>query len=352
MQLAHKKRMNSGITMADVATAIGVAPSTVSRALRGDARISSQRRQEIKEAAEAMGYRPNPMVSALMMNRNGGTAKVEVNTIALITDYVEAEGWRGKDVCQWEYEGLAKRAYALGYKLEEFALVDYGHDLSKLQRVLRNRGICGVIFGFSRNRMRKQILSTEHFAVAGLSAYFRYATVDRSNFHGLYNVRLALDKMTERGYRKIGLVVPEMNNRISGYLWSAGTLDWQRHLPRNRRCLPFIPDSDSSEGVFIKWMQKEKPDALLVYKLPVKLWLGRMGYRVPEDIGVAYLYRTRREMDSTAGIDGNLQLVGAAAIDLVVANLSTNQMGLPENPKEVLVKGFWCDGPTLKQDDS
>ena len=95
-------------------------------------------------------------------------------------------------------------------------------------------------------------------------------------------------------------------------------------------------------------MREEQPDGLLVYKLPVKTWLAKMGLQVPTDIGVAYLYRTRREMESTAGIDGKLQLVGAAAVDLVVSGLSTNQLGLPEQPKEVLVKGIWCDGPTLR----
>lgn len=334
--------------MADVAEVLGVSASTVSRALRGDARISAARQKEIRDAAESMGYRPNPMVSALMRNRHSNATKVEANTIALVTDYVGNEGWRTKDVCQWEYEGVAQRAYTLGYKLEEFALADYDGDVVALEKVLRNRGICGVLLGFSRNRIRKHVLSAGHFAIAGLSAYFRYAEVDRSNFHGLYNVRLALDKMTELGYRKIGLVVPELNNRISGYLWSGGMLDWQRFLPPERRCVPFIPQTDSAQAAFIEWMREEQPDGLLVYKLPVKTWLAKMGLQVPTDIGVAYLYRTRREMESTAGIDGKLQLVGAAAVDLVVSGLSTNQLGLPEQPKEVLVKGIWCDGPTLR----
>lgn len=341
--------MDSVVTMLDVANALGVSASTVSRGLRGDSRISEGRRKQIRLVADRMGYRPNPMVSALMMNRNSRSSKVEANTIALVTDYKGSEGWRKKDVCQWEYEGMLDRAKALGYKLEEFPLSQFDGDTTKLERVLRNRGIVGVVLGFSRDRIRKCSLTTDNFVVAGLSAYFRYSTVDRSNFHGLYNVRLALHEMRELGYRRIGLVVPEFNNRLSGYLWSAGALDWQRHLPQSSRCKPFIPKVDASEKEFVKWIQDESPDALLVYKLPVKAWLARMGMQIPRDIGVAYLFRTRRERLAAAGIDGNLQLVGAAAIDLVVAGLSTNQLGAPAIPKEVLIKGAWVSGPTLRE---
>jgi len=124
-----------------------------------------------------------------------------------------------------------------------------------------------------------------------------------------------------------------VNNRISGYHWSAGTLEWQRNLPVQERCSPFIPTTESSEQSFRQWMKREKPDSLLAYKLPVRNWLSRMGLSVPNDIGVAYLFRSQEEMKQSAGIDGNLFMVGSAALDLVVGGLVTNQVGLPEHPK-------------------
>ncbi|MEO0508424.1 MAG: LacI family DNA-binding transcriptional regulator [Verrucomicrobiota bacterium] len=334
--------------MSDIAQRLGVSPSTVSRALSGSTRISESRRKEILEMVEQLGYRPNPMVSALMKNRLKRSEDVEIGTIALITDYASEGGWQTKDVCRWEYEGLMARAGEMGFKVEEFALSDYGDDPLKLEKVLHVRGIKGVLLGFSRNPQRKLDLPTDHFAVAGLSAYFRKSAVDRSNFHGLFNVRLALDKMRSYGYKKIGLVVPEFNNRISGYLWSGGMLDWQRRLPISNQCAPFIPESSSSFDHFSYWLKKEAPDALLVYKLPVEEWLSQMSMKAPADIGIAYLFRTAKEMDCAAGIDGNLKQVGATALDLVITNLNTNQLGSPKTPKEVLVQGYWKDGPTIK----
>jgi|TARA_E500000178_G_scaffold341790_1_gene386155 LacI family transcriptional regulator len=343
------KMMKENVRMADIAQRLGIAPSTVSRALNGSARISEARRQEILTVADELGYRPNPMVSALMKNRHKRSDPLEAGTIALVTDYASAGGWKKKDVCQWEYDGLVARAGEMGFKIEEFPLSDYDDDPLRLEKVLRVRGIRGVLLGFSRNPQRKLDLPTDHFAVAGLSAYFRRSAVDRSNFHGLYNVRLALDTMRRYGYKKIGLVVPEFNNRISGYLWSGGMLDWQRRLPESNKCTPFIPESDTSFDNFAYWIRTEQPDALLVYKLPVEKWLAKIGQHAPEDIGIAYLFRTKDEMDYAAGINGNLEQVGATALDLVITNLNTNQLGLPATPKEVLVKGYWQSGHTLRQ---
>ncbi len=341
--------MEKRTTMADIAKLLKVSASTVSRALKNDPRISAELRAIVQQKVQELGYRPNPMVSALMLNRRSASKHFGMNTIALITDYGGGDHWQQKDVCRWEYEGILKRADELGFHIEEFALADYGGDVTRVESVLKARGVCGVLLGVSRGRSRKTLMATQHFVVAGLSAYFREVTVDRSNFHGLYNVRLALNEIRKLGYRRTGLVVPEFNNRLSGYQWSASALDRQRRLPEEERCAPFVPDGDMAEEAFFKWLDAEKPDSLLVYKLPVKTWLAKRGLRIPQDIGVAYLYRTDAEMKTSAGIDGNLQMVGAAAVDLVVEGLSSNRMGLPEHPKEILIKGHWCAGETLLQ---
>ena len=323
--------------MANLAATLGLAESTVSRALRDDPRISAATRARVHEAALQAGYRPNAMVSALMsVRRRHGNAK-DVDTVALITDYQGDGGWRSKDVCRWEYDGICKRADQLGYRIEEFALSNFDHDGSRLEKALHTRGIRGVLLGFSRGRRERVPFHTDSFSVAGLSAYFNEVLVDRANFHGLYNVRLALDQMKHLGYERIGLAVPEFNNRISGYQWSSGALDWQRHQPRGKRCAPFIPPADDSETEFVNWLDKEQPNALLAYKLPLQTWLRRQ----KRDIPLAYLYRTEAERRLAPGIDGNLSLVGAAAFDLVVEALHTNRTGLPSHPKEVLIKGSW-----------
>jgi LacI family transcriptional regulator len=333
--------------MAEIAQKLGVASSTVSRALRGDPRISAEMRQRVETVAEIAGYRPNPLVSALMANRRRRGGSGEVDVIALITNYGGRESWRAKDVCRWEYEGIVSRAGALGFRVEIFACSEYNYEANRLIATLRARGIRGVLLGFSRDEALQAPFPTEGFAVAGLSAYFRSTIVDRANFHGFYNVQLALEQMRQLGYRRPALVVPGLNNQISNNLWSGAFLDWQLQLPVGDRCEPYIPDDGENCGQFYAWLDANRPDSLLVYKVPVRRFLAKRGLLVPNNVGVAYLYRTADEIGAAAGIDGNLSAVGSAALDLVVEKLNANLTSIGSCPKEVLIKGFWRDGSTL-----
>jgi DNA-binding LacI/PurR family transcriptional regulator len=301
----------------------------------------------VRSVADKLGYAPNPLVSALMANRRrrGGAGAVDV--IALITNYGGREDWRKKDVCRWEYEGIQRRARELGFRVEVFALHEYRGDIARLAATLRARAIRGVLLGFSREESAGIPFDSEGFCVAGLSTYFPDVIADRANFHGFFNVRLALDHMRRLGYQRPALIVPELNNRVSNNLWSGAFLDWQRQLPRRDRCEPFIPPENVTAAEFSDWLYRNAPDSLLVYKLPVRTFLAKRGVRVPEDIGLAYLYRTSDEKGGAAGVDGNLDFVGAAALDLVVERLYANSTAPSAHPKEVLIKGTWFEGDTL-----
>jgi LacI family transcriptional regulator/LacI family fructose operon transcriptional repressor len=334
--------------MAEIAQRLRVSSSTISRALRDDPRISSDLRARIRGIAEEMGYRPNPLVSALMANRRRRGGAGAVDTIALVTHYGGRQDWRTKDVCRWEYEGIRRRAEELGFRLELFPLSDYQGDPERLREALRARGIRGVLLGFSREQLLDVHFESEGFCLAALSAYFPAVAADRANFHGFHNVRIALDHLHSYGYRRPALIVPELNNRLSNNQWSGAFLDWQRTLPKKDRCEPFLPGEEAGAAAFSDWLYRNEPDSLLVYKFPARSLLSQRGIRVPEEIGLAYLYRTSDEMGGAAGIDGNLDEVGAAALDLVVERLNSNRTGTSEHPKEVLIKGTWHEGATLR----
>lgn len=62
------------VTIADVARHVGVATSTVSRALTTPGRVSADLRSKVIEAANALGYRPNPQARSLISGRTGSVA--------------------------------------------------------------------------------------------------------------------------------------------------------------------------------------------------------------------------------------------------------------------------------------
>src|ERR1700754_1066801 len=58
------------ITIKDIAKALGLSTSTVSRALRGSYEISAETRKLVLEYAEKLNYRPNPIALSLKERRS------------------------------------------------------------------------------------------------------------------------------------------------------------------------------------------------------------------------------------------------------------------------------------------
>lgn len=345
--MMDRKEGKSIVRMQDVAAAAGVSAATVSRALRDDPRISGESRRRIKEIAVRLGYKPHPLVQALMTQRR--TRRLPgFETIALVTSHAE-ETWRGKDVCRWYLGGLKGQAANHGYRLEVFALDAFGDDPARLAEVLRARGIFGVILAFSRDHTDAVEFPVEHFSVVGLGTYFARTFVDRVHLNGFANVKLALGELRRRGYRRPGLLVPAHNNTVVGGLWTAAALDEQRGRPQAECCAPLVVgDGRRTQREFVAWFQAHRPDAILTYKAPVADFLRDLGVAVPDEAGVAHLFGTETERAGTAGVDGQLGQVGAAAVDLLVQKMGLNAQGHPAYPRDILITGSWVDGPTVR----
>ena len=332
--------------MAEVAAAAGVSGATVSRALRDDPRITDAVRERVKSAAARLGYSPNPLVQALMAQRR---RKLEPHgeSIALVTSVPEQE-WKTKDVCVWYWRGIQERAQQLGYQIEVVCLEDMHGNPARLRRALITRGIRGVILGFSQRDDQTARLDVSDFCVVGLSTYFRRLPVDRVQLHGFFNVKLAFQEMRALGYGRPGLIAPVRNNAIVGGQWSAAALDEQWQRPPEEQCPPLMVEGDVvNTMVFREWFDRYQPDALLVYKIGVMELLQRLRLSVPQNVGVAYLFGTEDERQTMAGIDGSLDRVGAASVDLLVQKMHIHERGMPEHPREVLITGTWQPGPTL-----
>ncbi|SFE54547.1 LacI family DNA-binding transcriptional regulator [Thermophagus xiamenensis] len=58
------------VTITDIANKMGITPSTVSRALAGNQRVSAKTRSAVLKVAEGLGYRPNALASSLRRGRS------------------------------------------------------------------------------------------------------------------------------------------------------------------------------------------------------------------------------------------------------------------------------------------
>lgn len=340
--------MDRSVTILEVAKEACVSGSTVSRSLKDDPRITQAVKDRVRAAAQKLGYAPNPLVQALMTQRR---RKLDPHgeTLALITN-VANEAWQKKDVCRWYLKGIQERAQQLGYQIEIFSLGSMRGDAERLRRVLITRGIRGIILGFSERDDQPMELAVKDFCVVGLSTYFRQLPVDRVQLHGFFNVTLAFERMRSLGYSRPALIAPVRNNTIVGGQWSAAALNEQWQRPAHEQCPPLMIEGDQvNMTLFREWIEQHQPDALLVYKIDAVELLDRLRLKVPRDIGLAYLFGSEDERKKMAGIDGNLDRVGAAAVDLLVQKMHVHDRGLPEHLRDVLITGSWKDGPSLPE---
>ena len=102
---AHREpsRVPHQTTIVDIAKALGVAPSTVSRALNGSTEINSLTRREIIRVAAEMDYRPNLLAQSL--NRG------ETHTIGVVIPNIERPFFAGV------LAGIQKVATEAGYRV-------------------------------------------------------------------------------------------------------------------------------------------------------------------------------------------------------------------------------------------
>jgi len=77
--LTRKRRGGTQVTAEDVARALGVSQSTISRAFTVSASIATQTRARVMAAATALGYQPNVIARSLITGRTNIVAIVMEN---------------------------------------------------------------------------------------------------------------------------------------------------------------------------------------------------------------------------------------------------------------------------------
>jgi LacI family transcriptional regulator len=335
--------------MSDLAKLAGCSTMAVSLALRGSPRVSETKRAEILALAKLHGYRPNPLISALVAQRrskrpSGG------ETLAVLTKFDQPFFGQRDYVPYFSplLAGMKERAAELGFKLEEFATqTEDARDEKRLTQILRARGIQGIVLfpggGLGRNF---PVLEWQHFATVAAALHMKDLPVHRTAGNYAQGMEICLAETERRGYRRVGLAMTHALDPTTGYAFSGRFLAWQQSLPQVNR-LPLI-SGEGQEPVFeafSAWVRQYRPDLVITLNTPATDWLRRAGRRVPDDVGVVSLsLRGRADM---AGLDQQTHDQGRSTITLLARELFLNQRGLPKSPELVLTEGVWKDGPTL-----
>lgn len=133
MVTAMEKDENKNITIADVAEALGVSKTTVSRAISGKGRIGKETRERVLAYIEEHDYKPNVIAKGLAQSKT-------YNLCVVMPGNYEVVDWNFFQACLFGIQEMAET--------EEYDILITMcrmNDISSLERIIANHKVDGVI---------------------------------------------------------------------------------------------------------------------------------------------------------------------------------------------------------------
>lgn len=333
-------------TTREIAARIGLSKSTVSLALREDSRISASTREKVRAVAQELGYRPNPVLTQMMRSMRASQPMKARALLGLLHGFSNPRQARTNSYHQDWVKGATQRATQLGYIVDELWLYEPGMSARRLTGVIRARGINALLIAPLPERSQLN-LEWEHFSAVAAGQKLVQPRLSRVEPNHMQAILHCLEQLCRHGYRRIGLVLSTELTPAVRFQLKAPVLWLQHQLKVSPLVEPLDPLPLQRKG-FEQWLRKQKPEALILSTRQAAVWLESMGWKVPGDIGVACTSLTVAP-EGFSGVDQLPQRLGAAATDLLVAQMNRGEFGVPANPKTVLTDVAWRPGTSLRE---
>lgn len=331
------------VLMKDIAAKAGVHQTTISLALRNHPSLPKKTRDRIQALANEMGYRPDPALSALIAYRQSTKQNQADQVIAFIVNCRGEKEFNESHVYRQLVDGARNRAAEFGYKLDLFWFGRDYQNSKSLNRVLKARGIQGVILGaFDYHNLDLQ-LDWELFSVVKINILPTELSFETILSNQMFGVRMAMKELRDHNLRHVGLAVADHDEAHNRNLFSSGYLVAQRHLEKSDIIPPLIfhrrPQKELHEQI-VDWAREHKLQAIL------SNWnsFDEAAWRLTTEFGQTCRFvpldadqRTQRY----GGICQNHPLIGERAIDRVVGQIRIFRRGPEENPSMTMIQPTW-----------
>ena len=276
-----RRRASGRTTLSDVARAAGVSPITASRALRGERGVAQDLVQRVKDAAQQLGYVPDPAARALASQRSVQVpVLVPLLSNALFVDVLDA---------------VHRTLFPHGYQ----ALIGVTHydpveEEQLLRTYLAHRPAGLLVTGFDRTEAARQLIAASGVPCVHL--------MEMTSAPGVYCVGFSQQDaghamtahLLQRGRRRVAFVAAQLDprtmQRAEGYrrcLRAAGLYD-----PRLELLSP-EPSSIRLGGELLQELLRTRPEVDAVFFCNDDLAQGgllaaqRLGLAVPGRVAIA-----------------------------------------------------------------
>lgn len=270
------------VTIKDIANALEISPSTVSRALNDHPNISEETKKLVSAKAKEMKYQANFIAAGLRTKRS--------NSIGILVPHINSSFFASA------IDGIQKVVSDNGY----FSIIcqsneDYNNEVDQIRSLLSSK-VEGVILSLSSDtKIFEHIETLEAYETPfvffdRVAPGFDMPTVEANDFAGGFQ---AVEHLIKRGRKKVAhlggpSVLGISKRRYEGYLEALKTYDYEI----NENYVVFTDPDEKHDNIIEKMFAdpKNMPDALFTFsdELAVEaiLKLKKMGYNVPKDVSV------------------------------------------------------------------
>ncbi|MDA0349807.1 MAG: LacI family DNA-binding transcriptional regulator [Verrucomicrobia bacterium] len=337
----------SRIRLKDIAKEAGLSVSAVSMALKNDASMSPKTIERVKLLARKMGYTPDPALSALSAYRSKLRIKNQFSVIGLVTNWNKRDSWSGKANQKEVIRGAEERALQLGYSLQPFWAREDGVSPKRFSQILRARGIRGLILAPFENNDDILDLEWKHFSVVTISRPSQYTLFHHVVQNHYMDMLKCWEKLSERGYSRVGLVVQkEIDVRWSNQ-WDAAHIFSQQQSGKPEDAIPILRvEGDDDLEAIRSWLCAHRPEVVISRCHHFLEAVRLEGLRIPEDIAYISL-NVNEDIENSTGIRHRRDMLGAMAVDVLNSLLQRNHKGPDDVSLGTQVDGIWVEGNTL-----
>jgi DNA-binding LacI/PurR family transcriptional regulator len=335
---------NRRVTQKDVAAKAGVHRATVSLAFKNHPSIPVATRERIFQAAEAVGYQPDPMLSALALYRGSLKERNYQGTLAWLVmakkgDFI----WSNVPTFLHYYEGAKSRAKSHGYNLELFEMDPAEMSPKRIAAIFKSRSIHGVLLCPQSCSGAVMEFPWDEFSFVT----FGYSLVD-PDLHTVTATQFramaqTMRQMHKLGYRRIAFAFQRSHDERADHNFLAGYLAAQYQIKES----PMVYDynwKDTRE--FRQWLEHERPEAVVIGDEQIQQHLMAEGVDLWKELGWACPHLSKRDVE-LAGVFEDSFHIGEVAVDHLTTMVMRGQRGIPEQVQRIHIEGVWVEGETL-----
>ena len=333
--------MNRRASITDLAQALGLSPSTVSRALTDHHEVSAATKARVREMAQQMHYRPNPLAAGLRRGRS--------NTLGVLVPHIT--GFFFPEVIH----GIATEASAAGFNVMICQSNENAAQEKQTIELMMNAQVAGILVSIADTT--QDFSHFEEVRQAGVPLVFfdravegfkgpHVSAVTLNDYYGAYQVT---EHLIAQGCRRIAhLTGPPhlsiLKHRQQGYLDALAA----HGLPAEPRLLAQCEQNQAGGAAALKRMLRfipsHRPDGVFCSNDLTAVgglqMAKKLGFRVPQDIAIAgfsnEVFTTLTEPPLTS-VDQRCQQMGQTAVQLLRKMLPGPDQG-KYSPRPIVLK--------------